>query len=165
MVLFVVVAGTLILRLSFSVAMVVTKTGNSVEISTPGGRIALHAGNPEDLGLPVYPGAKVSENATGGSVEFVGTDNQRSGVSGATYSTTDPIEKVDDRYRHRLGTEFGRNGPGPMHVDVRGINVEIDSGDIAYISDSVGIAVVGLKPRAGHVEISLARLGKQGQAQ
>ena len=98
-------------------------------------------------------------------MEFVGTDDQRSGVSGSTYSTPDSIDKVDEWYRHRLGADFERNGPGPKTIDVKGINVEIETGDIAYVSSSIGIAVVGLKPRAGHVEISLARIGKQGQPQ
>ena len=165
MVLFVVIAGALVIRLSLSMAknVNISKSGNSVEISTPNGKIAVRSGKPEDLGLPVYPGAALKDNA--GSVEFVGANDQRSGVSGATYDTTDPVEKVDEWYRHRLGTDFERNGPGPKTIDVHGVNVEIERGDIAYISDSGAITVVGLKPRGSHVEISLARIGKQGTAQ
>ena len=165
MVLSLLIAGTLMLRLSLSMVknVSITKSGNSGEISTPGGKIAVRSGKPEDLGLPVYPGAELRDN--GGSVEFVGTDDQRSGVSGSTYSTQDSIDKVDEWYRHRLGADFERNGPGPKTIDVKGINVEIETGDIAYVSASFGITVVGLKPRAGHVEISLARIGKQGQPQ
>ncbi len=165
MVLSLLIAGTLILRLSLSMVknVSITKSGNSVEISTPGGKLAVKSGKPEDLGLPVYPGAQLRDN--GGSVEFVGTDDQRSGVSGSNYSTPDSIDKVDEWYRHRLGADFERNGPGPKTIDVKGINVEIETGDIVYVSTSMGITVVGLKSRAGHVEISLARIGKQGQPQ
>lgn len=165
MVLFVLIAGTLILRLSLSMVkdVSISKTGNSLEIRTPGGNLAVRSGKPEDLGLPVYPGAELKD--TGGSVQFVGTNDQRSGVSGASYSTHDSIEKVDEWYRHRLGIDFARKGPGPMNIKVKGIDVEVDSGDIAYISESVGVTVVALKPRAGRVEIALARIGKQGEPQ
>jgi hypothetical protein len=165
MVMFAVIAGTLVLKLSLSMAknISITKSGNSIEIKTPSGKIAVHSGKPEDLGLPVYPGAQVADD--GGSVEFMDQNDQRSGVSGFTYKTSDSLAQVDEWYKHRLGADFARQGPGPTNFKVRGINVEIDSGDIAYISDSIGVTVVGLKSRAGHVEIAMARIGKQGQAQ
>ena len=165
LVLFSIVFGLAMMRLGLSLArnVSVLKSGNSVEIKTPDGKIALRAGVPADLGLPVYPGATTLDNS--GSVEFIGDNEQRSGVSGAKYSTPDSMEKVDQWYRQRLGSDFERQGPGPKQVIVRGVVVEIEGGDIAYISQAEGVSVIALKPQGDHVQIELARIGKQGQAQ
>ena len=74
MVLSLLIAGTLILRLSLSMVknVSITKSGNSVEISTPGGKIAVKSGKPEDLGLPVYPGAQVARQRRIGGVRWNG---------------------------------------------------------------------------------------------
>jgi hypothetical protein len=138
----------------------VTTSGDSVVIQTPRGAISVNSGQPADLGLPIYPGALTLKD--GGSVQFTANNDQRGGISGATYVTSDSLDKVEAWYRQRLGSAFEHDGPGPKSVIVRGMNVQIDGGEDAYISDSGdAVSIVGLKSRLGRVEIDLARIGRR----
>lgn len=165
--LFALLIGLSVMRLGLSFArnVSISSSGKSVEISTPGGKIAVNTGVPADIGLPVYPGAASSTEDGSGSVEFVNKDFQRSGMSVSKYLATDSIEKVDAWYRQVLGSDFERQGPGPKTIVVHGIVVEIEAGDIAYLSDSGNVSMVALKPLGHGVEIDLAKFGKQNQAQ
>lgn len=167
MLLFSLLIGLAIMRmgLSFARNVSISTSGKSVEISTPSGKIAVNAGVPADIGLPIYPGASASAEDGSGSVEFVNKDFQRSGMSVSKYFVSDSLEKVDAWYRQALGSDFERQGPGPKTMVVHGIVVEIEAGDIAYISDTGSVAMVALKPVGSRVEIDLAKFGKQNQAQ
>lgn len=72
--------------------------GGSVEVSTPGGTIS--AGtvsvNSSDLGVDLYPGATQQQ----GAVRF-STPNGTAIT--ATYVTSDPMDKVVDFYKEKLG--------------------------------------------------------------
>ncbi len=141
----------------------VSRSGNSVVIDTPRGTLSVNSGKPDDLGLPIYPGATPQGEA--GNVQFTGANDQRAGVGGATYTTTDSMEQVEAWYAEQLGSAFQAEGPGPKTIYMHGMRVQIDDGEFAYISDrDNALSIVGLKPRAGRVEIALARIGR-GRAQ
>ncbi len=141
----------------------VSQSGNSVVIDTPRGTLSVNSGKPDDLGLPIYPGATPQGEA--GDVQFTGANDQRAGVGGATYTTTDSMEQVEAWYAGQLGSAFQSEGPGPKTIYMHGMKVQIDDGEFAYISDrDNALSIVGLKPRAGRVEIALARIGR-GRAQ
>lgn len=149
--------GIVILRSLAGTRINIDKATGTVEVRTPDGT-SIRAGRTGDVGLPVYPGAV--SNGRAGGVEIITSDDKHGGVSGAVYDSPDSIEKVDSWYGDRLGKDFNRQGPGHKPVEIRGVNVHIEDGDIAYISDSgTDVSIVSLKPRAGGTEISLARLG------
>jgi hypothetical protein len=152
-------AGLMILNALRGTRLNVAKSGKSVEISVPGG-VTIRAGEGAVTGLPVYPGA-TSQNK-GGGVEITSANGTQSGVSGADYTTEDSMEKVDDWYRGRLDRDFERQGPGPTELKVKGTTVHIETGEIAYISQSgPAISIVSLKRNfGGGTKIDLARMGR-----
>jgi hypothetical protein len=83
-------------------------------------------------------------------------------VSGANYTTTDSMEKVDDWYRGRLDKDFQREGPGPTSLVVKGTTVQIENGEIAYISQAgPAVQIISLKHRAdGGTKIDVVRMGR-----
>lgn len=78
-----------------------------VSINTPGGQLKLSSKNDiteEKLGVPIYPGAKADEGA--GSISFTGSDEKGSGTfGGASFTTTDSVDKVVDFYKSKLGSK------------------------------------------------------------
>lgn len=152
-------AGLMILRALRGTNLNIARNGQGVEITVPGGA-KIRAGEGAVTGLPVYPGA--SSEGKGGGVEITSVDGAQSGVSGANYATADSIEKVDDWYRGRLDKDFVRQGPGPTELTVKGINVHIGSGDIAYVSQTgPALLIVSLKHGFGDgTKIDLARMGR-----
>jgi hypothetical protein len=137
----------------------VARNGNGVEITVPGG-MKIRAGEGAETGLPVYPGA--STQSKSGGVEITSENGTQSGVSGANSTTTDAMEKVDEWYRGRLDKDFERQGPGPTELKVKGMTVHIETGEIAYISQSgAAISIVSLKRNfGGGTKIDLARMGR-----
>ena len=152
-------AGLMILRALHGTHVSVAQSGNGVEISVPGG-MKIRAGEGAETGLPVYPGA--SSRSKGGGVEITAENGTHSGVSGANYTTTDSMEKVDEWYRGRLDKDFERQGPGPTELKVKGMAVHIETGEIAYISQSgPAVSIVSLKRDfGGGTKIDLARMGR-----
>jgi hypothetical protein len=152
-------AGLMILRALRGTHLNVASGGNAVEISVPGG-MKIRAGEGPVTGLPVYPGA--SSQSKGGGVEITSENGTQSGVSGADYTTADPIEKVDEWYRGRLDKDFQRKGPGPTDLRVKGTTVHIETGEIAYISQAgSAISIISLKNNfGGGTKIDLARMGR-----
>jgi len=152
-------AGLMILRALRGTHLNVASGGNAVEITVPGG-MKIRAGEGAVTGLPVYPGALSQSN--GGGVEITSENGTQSGVSGANYTTGDPIEKVDEWYRGRLEKDFERQGPGPTELKVKGMTVHIENGEIAYISQTgPAVLIVSLKHGFGDgTRIDLARMGR-----
>jgi hypothetical protein len=152
-------AGLMILRALRGTNLNIARNGEGVEISVPGG-MKIRAGEAGVTGLPVYPGA--SSEVHGGGVEITSADGTQSGVSGANYTTADSIEKVDDWYRGRLDKDFVRQGPGPTELTIKGVNVHIAGGEIAYISQTgPALLIVSLKHGSGDgTKIDLARMGR-----
>jgi hypothetical protein len=152
-------AGLMILRALRGTNLTVARNGQGVEITVPGGT-TIRAGEGAVTGLPVYPGA--SSQGHGGGVEITSANGTQSGVSGANYTTQDSIEKVDDWYRGRLDKDFVREGPGPTSLTVKGTTVHIETGEIAYISQTgPAVLIVSLKHGFGDsTKIDLARIGR-----
>jgi hypothetical protein len=152
-------AGLMILRALRGTNVNIARNGQGVEISVPGG-MKIRAGETAITGLPVYPGA--SSEGKGGGVEITLADGTQAGVSGANYATNDSMEKVDDWYRGRLDKDFVREGPGPTSLTVKGTTVHIETGEIAYISQSgPAIMIVSLKHGFGDgTKIDMARMGR-----
>jgi hypothetical protein len=137
----------------------VSREAASVEITTPVGTLRAAKDETTDPGLPVYPGAKLSQ--PGGTVELTAPNEESVSLTSAHYLTTDPIEKVDAWYGEHVGTDFKREGPGVMirKRDITGVVVK--SGDIAYIADKEDfVRVVALQKKFNGVEIVLLRAGK-----
>ena len=153
-------AGALVVTRYLVRSIEVNRGNTSVEINTPVGTLKAARDDSADPGLPVYPGAKVSQAA--GSVELATPDEESVHLIAAHYRTIDPIEKVDAWYREQLSTDFKREGPGITNrkKDINGIVVK--SSDIAYISDKDDLVlVVALEKRFNSVEIKLLRAGKK----
>jgi hypothetical protein len=152
-------AGLLILHMVRGTNLSVGRNGQGVEIKVPGG-MTIHAGEGASTGLPVYSGAATQSKS--GGVEITSANGTQAGVSGETYVTSDSMEKVDDWYRGRLDKDFQREGPGPTDLTVKGTIVHVESGEIAYISQTgPAIMIVSLKRGAdGGTKIDLARMGR-----
>jgi hypothetical protein len=152
-------AGLMILHSLRGVNLSVGRNGQGVEIKVPGG-MTIRAGEGAHTGLPVYPGAATQSKS--GGVEITSANGTQSGVSGETYVTSDSIEKVDDWYRGRLDKDFQREGPGPTSLKVKGTTVQIETGEIAYISEAgPAVQIVSLKHGVdGGTKIDLARMGR-----
>jgi hypothetical protein len=137
----------------------VTSTGPTVEISTPVGSIRASKDAGADPGLPLYPGAKMTEGA--GSVE-VAADEGGVEVIAAHYRTLDPIAKVDEWYRGQLGPDFKREGPGVYQRKKEILGIRVSSEDVAFISEkSEGVRVVALKKTFNGVDIALVRIAQK----
>jgi hypothetical protein len=152
-------AGLMILHALRGTNLSIGSNGKGVEIKVPGG-MTIRAGETADTGLPVYPGASARGKA--GGVEITSENGTQSGVSGANYTTADSMEKVDEWYRGRLDNDFTREGPGPTKLKVKGATVQIETGEIAYISQNgPAIMIVSLKHDFGDgTKIDLARMGR-----
>ncbi len=99
--------GFRILSRNVQVHVAESKDGKKeVSINTPVGSIEVNKNvNEASLGLPVYPGAKRLEDEGSASVNlnFPGEANVR--VRVAKYETADPLDKVREFYKQRLGSE------------------------------------------------------------
>jgi hypothetical protein len=77
----------------------VNQRGNTVTVSTPGGTVTSGSGtniSDADLGVPIYPGAARRE----GGMTINGPNGSMVTV---VYSTTDPVDKVVDFYKGKVG--------------------------------------------------------------
>lgn len=93
-------------------AMHVNRSGDSVTLSTPTGTIT--AGNTAvvseaDLGVPIYPGATRSQGG-------MQVNSGNSSMVTVVYSTPDPVSKVVDFYKGKLGenTSVIQTGDGAV---------------------------------------------------
>ncbi len=130
-----------------------------VEIQTPFGGLKVNKDDKADPGLPVYPGATISEGAA--SVELSAPDGQTLHVTAAKYNSDGPIEKIDQWYRQKLSPDFQREGPGAVMLKKHVFGVEVRSNDLAYISEKKDmLQVVAIEPRFHGVRIALARISK-----
>lgn len=129
-------------------------SNGDVDVQLPGGG-SMHTGGAKDIGVPVYPGAETSKGA---NVDITVPGQQRE-VSTSIYSTSDPIEKVDDWYRENLNKDFEREGPGQSHISVTSRGIPVDTNAIVYVStrgDST--TAVSLSASFGRTQINLMRI-------
>lgn len=154
-----IVAGLLLVRF-FAHRVNIREAGNKVAIETPVGSIHVNKAEAHATGLPVYPGAAARRD-NGGSVEISGNDT-RVGLATEEYRTSDPISKVQEWYRHKLGPEFrletGRHG----NRGRTGIHVDSGDHDVGFVDDrSDGARVVALDDGSDGTKITLLRIGKR----
>jgi hypothetical protein len=124
-----------------------------VSIKTPLGSLEVRKGvNEARLGLPLYPGATrlPDQDTATVNIDIAGEENVR--VLAAKFETPDPLAKVRDFYRDRLGSEvtkFTQNThEGKTVFEIKGADQE---------------KVVALKESDGKTRIELVRVA-HGQA-
>ncbi len=81
--------------------------GDDVSLVTPAGRFHIRAHeklDPSAVGMPVYPGARRTDQSGGAEFEWVSADGDAKGMSvaGASFITPDPPDKVIDFYRSQF---------------------------------------------------------------
>jgi hypothetical protein len=158
---FIVIVGGLVTAGYFVRNIHVDEKSQKVEVSTPAGKITLHASDSiKSVGLPVYPGAEMADS--GGGVELTAPNDKSLAVAGMKYRTSDDLAKVDAWYRKQLGPDFERRvgGDRPGRISIHGVDLE--RGDLAFISEGEGLVrIVALKNKGDATEIGLVRIGKQ----
>ena len=136
------------------------QSGSQVEVQTPAGEIKVDPDAAAATGLPVYPGAVISD--PGAAVAIGSPDDEQLSVIAAHLRTTDPLVKVDEWYQAQLGPDFKREGPGVMLRKKDIVGIEVKSTDVAFIAqDKDTLRVVSLERKGIQTEIALARIGKQ----
>ena len=118
-------------------------------IKTPVGSLEVHPQASEAaLGLPLYPGAKPVKEEKGATVDFDFANEATLRLVVGKYETPDPLEKVKDFYRERLGdqvTKFTEKSPqGNTVFEMKSSQVE---------------KVVALKSYGDGTRIELVRIG------
>ncbi|HXQ97966.1 MAG TPA: hypothetical protein VN774_05955 [Candidatus Limnocylindrales bacterium] len=153
----VLILGTLALILAvrlFVKTHVHVASNGDVDVQLPGGG-SMHTGSAKDIGVPVYPGAETNKGA---SVDVTVPGQQRE-LSTSIYSTSDPIEKVDDWYRENLDKGYERQGPGQSHISVSSRGIPVDSNAIVYVSMKGDVTtIVSLSASFGKTQINLMRV-------
>jgi hypothetical protein len=134
-----------------------------VNISTPVAALAVTAGDKAgDTGLPVYPGAQLSQDDGDGDKEqanvSIGTPWFGLHVRAAEYNTGDAPERVLAFYRERM-KEFGDVTECRGDVDFRNTRPVCDADASRDIQLVVGTEdrhrIVAVKPRRSGSEIAL----------
>lgn len=141
----------------------VHNSGNSVDIQTPVGEIAVNKGE-HATGLPVYPGAtKSTDDDSGGSANISFGDQGGLGIAEEAYVSPDSEDKIRDWYRDRLGSNFRLETGKNQDAEFRHAKIEVSSDQDLSFMDDRGDAVrcVALKRDGGRVKITLLRLGKR----
>jgi hypothetical protein len=86
-----------------------------VSIKTPIGSLEVHPEASEaTLGLPIYPGAKAIKEDGAATVDFDFGSEATLRIVAGKFLTPDPLEKVKDFYRERLGgqvTKYTEKSP------------------------------------------------------
>lgn len=83
--------------------------GDDVSLETPAGSFHIRAHeklDPSAVGMPVYPGARRTDDSGGAEFEWVSSDGNAKGMSvaGAAFITPDPADKVIDYYRGQFSS-------------------------------------------------------------
>src|SRR5580704_6063241 len=107
--------------------------GPNGEVDMKIGGMSMHTGKAPDVGLPIYPGVDIA-HAMGMEATLPTAKFGNQSVSQAIYSSTDPVEKVDDWYHQNLGPEFIRLDAGKNQAVLgdNGFPLPNDLGAISY---------------------------------
>jgi hypothetical protein len=161
----VLVLGSVLIGLFVARQVHIHQAGNKVEIQTPMGAIKVN-GDKHSVGLPVYPGAASADN-NNGNVE-INALSQAVGIAIEKYTTPDPLDKVQDWYRKRLGPDFDfEQGHSHSSTDFNNHwnkkgSINFNDADGAFVNKmNDGARVVALKRTADGTEIQLLRVGKK----
>ena len=125
-----------------------------VSINTPKGQIKLNSKadiSEEKLGVPIYPGARAEEGS--GSFSISGGEGEKGGtLGGATFTTTDSIDKVVEFYKSRLGNKVSAfdSASGGKHTVV--LNVAIQNGwkMITIEDEGTGVTKIAVASLSGN---------------
>lgn len=139
------------------------KVGSNGDVDISVGGASIHAGQPRDMGLPIYPGAEATLNK---GVDIT-APGQQGGISMAFYNSADAIEKVDAWYRDNLSKDFVRQVAGQNGVTVGNRPFPVENGAIVYMTgNNDNMAMISLTPVVGKTQIAMMRIGsapKQAQ--
>jgi len=159
------VLGSVLIGLFVARQVHIHQAGNKVEIQTPMGAIKVN-GDKHSVGLPVYPGAASADN-NNGNVE-INALSQAVGIAIEKYTTPDPLDKVQDWYRKRLGPDFDfEQGHSHSSTDFNNHwnkkgSINFNDADGAFVNKmNDGARVVALKRTADGTEIQLLRVGRK----
>jgi hypothetical protein len=131
-----------------------TSRGDSVSIETPLGAVKVNAGeslNPENIGVPIYPGAERKNDRHGGVQFDLDTQDgirKNLTISGASYLTPDSADKVVEFYRSHL--------PNWTISEKNSRNIEF------HLSENGYKRIIGISERNGETHIGIASFGEPG---
>jgi hypothetical protein len=132
----------------------------NVDVQTPVGDLKVNTDGNRHTGLPLYPGATLSDGNNGNAHVELSFDDNGVGLAVETYKTDDSLADVSAWYQKQLGPSFRRETPKangmPHHANVD------SNADVAYVDDrGNGARVVALTKEDDGVKISLVRVGKR----
>ena len=136
----------------------VIRTATGVEVKTPVGDLRAKREG-DETGLPKYPGAETTE--PGATVEIESPTEESVAVTVAKYRSNDPLDKVEEWYKARLGPDFEREGSGRMERKriIYGTDVSMD--DVAFFKErELLLEAVILRKKGLATEIVLVRAGE-----
>jgi hypothetical protein len=119
--------------------------GNTV-VETPFGSLRVREGagaDPRLAGLPVYPGAKLTDDRhKRASVELdFGDDSREFSLTVAAYTTPDPVDQVAAFYRQKLGSwKYTRDSRGHIRIE----STQDGAKRVVAISGRDGLTNIGL---------------------
>ncbi len=147
------VAGVLIAR-HIRVQETGTSDKKTVNIDTPFGHMSVHENkklNPEQVGIPIYPGASRATDQGGADFQFdAGELHKDVTIAGAVYTTDDPPEKVRDFYSQKFpGWKHTWTSGGDFNIEAH-VDGNIRSISIKRDSDHTRIAVASVGPPAAN---------------
>ncbi len=163
-----IVAGGIMLMVVFGLALAgmflhrvhLHSSEKNVDVQTPVGEFKVDTDSSHHTGLPLYPGATLSDNNNGNAHVELSFDDNGVGLAVETYKTDDSLDDVSAWYQKQLGPSFRRETPKangmPHHTNVD------SNADIAYVDDKGnGARVVALTQEDHGVKINLVRVGKR----
>ncbi|MGA8038445.1 MAG: hypothetical protein WA823_04005 [Candidatus Acidiferrales bacterium] len=163
-----IVAGGIMLMIVFGLALAgmflhrvhLHSSEKNVDVQTPVGEFKVNTDGSHHTGLPLYPGATVSDPNDGNAHVELSFDDNGVGLAVETYKTGDSLDDVSAWYQKQLGPSFRRETPKangmPHHANVD------SNADVAFVDDKGGGArVVALTNEDDGVKINLVRVGKR----
>jgi hypothetical protein len=163
-----IVAGGIVLMIIFGLALAgmflhrvhLQSSSKNVDLQTPVGEFKLNTDGSRHTGLPVYPGAELSDKKDGNANVELSLDDAGVGLAVETYTTDASLDDVSAWYQKQLGPSFKRETPkesgAPHHANVD------SKADLAYVDDKGnGARVVALTRQDDGVKINLVRVGKR----
>jgi len=125
---------------------------SEVSINTPGGQLKLNTKpdvTEEKLGVPIYPGAKVEDS--GGTFSITGEGDKGGSFGGASFTTTDSLDKVVDFYKSRLGSKasvYDSTAQG-KHTVVMNVSTQDSWKTITIEDEGTGVTKIGVASISG----------------
>jgi hypothetical protein len=124
-----------------------------VSIKTPSGQIKLNAKpeiSEEKLGVPIYPGARAEEGS--GSFSITGEGEKGGTFGGASFTTTDSVDKVVEFYKGRLGNKVSAfdSTSGGKHTVVLNVSSQNTWKTITIEDEGTGVTKIAVASLSGN---------------